>query len=310
MTEDRTPDPGLGGDAVERDPFRHEVAAWLAGILEAPEAAEVEAEIERRGAAGSRIVAEEAARLAELSLAVEPVAPPPALRARLLEAVAAEGRSASTAGHGTAEDPGTGAGAEPSGPAGAASVTPIRSAERTGGSGGGWRLALAAAAVAVLALGIWNVDLRRTLAEQEVALSEARSSLEVLDSLEAALQSARADFGTLASPSASLVSLAGTEDRPGARARVFVDPQTGRALVLAFDLPVLRPDQVYQLWALRDGVPSSVGTFAAPTTAESTARLQLDSMAPVEGADLFAVTIEPAPGQPAPTGTMVLISEG
>jgi anti-sigma-K factor RskA len=268
--------------------FRDRCAEFLLGQLEGTALADFEAELEALGDEGRRALAHEAELLGELALAVDPEPPPPALRDRLLAEVRA--------------DAGTGTGGQTDAtPAGA--PIPIDSARRDGGTR---RALLAAAAVLIVALGVWNFELRRTVAEQQVALEAADRGLAALDSLESALRAARDDFGTLAAPGTSVLSLAGTDDRPGARARIFVDPESGRALVLAYDLPILSAGDVYQLWAIRDGVPASVGTFAG--RADGPARLELDALDPVADADLFAVTIEPAPGQPAPTGTMVLIS--
>lgn len=276
---------------MDMNAFREQCGAYLLGALGEAERASFEAELARRGEEGQRALASEAELLGDLALVATPTPPPPGLRDRILAQVREEGGTGEGAGAGGA---GTGgAGAPPSADAGRPRVRDLR-------------IYLMAAAIAALALGIWNVDLRRTVAEQEVALDEAARGLAALDSLEAALRATRDDFETLAAPGTSVFSLAGTEDRPGARARVFVDPETGRALVLAYDLPLLSAAEVYQLWALRDGVPASVGTFAARD--DGPARLALDSLDPVAEADLFAVTVEPAPGQPAPTGTMVLIS--
>ncbi len=281
---------------MDTSSFREACAEYLLGQLEGEERALFEAELSARGEDGDQILRAEAELLGDLALAADPVPPPPGLRERLLSEI----RSAGNPTEIIHSD---------SGPSAETSthlrISPAASPLEPG-LPRGWQAALATAAILVLALGIWNLELRSTVSEQRTALEAAERGLAVLDSLEASLRVAREDFGTLASPAASVVQLAGTEDRPEARARVFVDPESGRALVLAYDLPVLPPEQVYQLWALRDGVPASVGTFAA--RAEAAARLELDNLEAVAGADLFAVTVEPAPGQPSPTGAMVLIS--
>ncbi|MEE8520347.1 MAG: anti-sigma factor, partial [Gemmatimonadota bacterium] len=86
----------------------------------------------------------------------------------------------------------------------------------------------------------------------------------------------------------------------------FVDPLTGRALIFVYELPILPPDSVYQLWAIRGQSPVDAGTFSVG--ADRRARLPIADAGIVLGADALAVTIEPAPGGPAPTGPIILSS--
>jgi anti-sigma-K factor RskA len=102
------------------------------------------------------------------------------------------------------------------------------------------------------------------------------------------------------------VALAGTEHEPRARARVIVDPATGRALLYAYDLPILPEGAVYELWAIRGSTPQPAGTFVVDTAGR--ARFEVAGAAVLEGVDALAVTVEPAPGVPLPTGRMVLLS--
>ncbi|TVP58958.1 MAG: hypothetical protein EA351_02535 [Gemmatimonadales bacterium] len=314
---------------MEADRFQELCEEFLLSGLEGEELRAFREELDRRGAEGGRILDRTMESMGLLALSAPPVDPPPALRERLMAEV-----SAGTESQGESVD-GSGAGSTPARPilvedtpAESASpgaprpdsshpgTEPRPSAEpaRPGRPGSPadapypWvrSVLLAAAIVAAVVLGAWNVNLQSDLSERTAALEEAQQELEAVDTLREELATLREDLGTIVSPTGSVISLAGTETRPDARARVFVDPQTGRALILAFDLPILTAESIYQLWAIRDGEPFSVGTFTA--TAEGPARLELDSLDPVAGADLLAVTIEPAPGQPAPTGEMVLIS--
>lgn len=271
--------------------FRDLAIRHVLSELEGDELVAFREELARRGEEGRREVERLRETVASLAYDAEPVEPPPELRDRVLGSVAAAER---------VSDGGSAAG-EP--PERAADV-----GEGAGGAGGGfpWRLAAAAALVAAVGLGVWSADLRDEL---QVALARADSLREVAlraDSVERALAELRRDLATVASPSASVQTLAGTDLQPDARARVFVDPKTGRALLFAYELPILSKDEVYQLWAIRGDQPESLGTFTAAD--EGPARVELPSLERVTGADALAVTIEPAPGQPAPTGPMVLQS--
>ncbi|MCA1790021.1 MAG: anti-sigma factor [Thioalkalivibrio sp.] len=279
---------------METHRFQELCDVFVLSGLEGDELGAFEAELRERGAEGDRILRETREALGDLMLSVDPLEPPVSLREGLLARVHAEVEADEAA---------------PAHP----EVVPIRSgtpgtpAGRSAGAPRRWPIpALLAAAIAAVALGVGNMNLRGTLAEREAELEDARRAAATADSLRQRLAAISEDLGTMGAASSSVFSLAGTESRPNARARVFVDPETGRALVLAYELPILSAGTVYQLWAIRDGQPSSVGTFSATT--EGPARLDLDSLDPVAGADLLAVTIEPSPGQPAPTGEMVLIS--
>ncbi len=217
-----------------------------------------------------------------LGHAVEPHAPPPELRERVLARAAAEGPPA--AAPRLAVEPG-GAGKPPArGPA---------------------RLPwLAAAAGLVVALGLGVLaqrleDRRGTLARQlestEAALADLRSDLEERDSLLATVLGADVRTATL-----------GATDRPPS-ARLFWNTATATLLVTAFDLPPAPEGRVYQLWGIAPGSdPVSLGTFQ--TDAAGTAVVRRSAPA---GADfqIGAVTEEPAGGSPQPTSAPFLVGE-
>lgn len=276
--------------------------AFLLSGLEGEELREFQEELDRRGEGGARTLQRTREALGLLALTAPPEAPPTALRERLMAEVR---RESVPQGRGDAFAP-----LSARGVSGATSPDSTDSVS--------WQpretytatrvpsILLAAALVAIVVLGIWNGNLRSELAEQRAALASANEQISAVETLRGEVAQLREDMGTMVAPSASIISLAGTATRPEARARIYVDPETGRALVRVFELPVLEAGSVYQLWAIRDGQPFSVGTFMARE--DGPARLDLDALDPVAGADALAVTIEPAPGQPAPTGEMVLIS--
>lgn len=74
---------------------------------------------------------------------------------------------------------------------------------------------------------------------------------------------------------------------------------SGRIAVTLDDMPKLEEGRVWQLWAIRDGRPSSIGTLRPDRT--------ITAILPWKGnAEVFAVTAEPAPGSSEPTTTPVL----
>jgi hypothetical protein len=281
---------------VENDRFEELSWSFLLWGLSDPEQAEWEAELERRGEAGRVELARMREAVASLALAAPPAQARSGLRERLLAWL-------ETAGEGVA------------GPAGfAADAARLRRSSTTGPAGvprvprRPWEWIAAAAIAAGLAglLAVWNVGLRDELKNVRAQLAEAERRLATADSARVELEAARRDLEALGSPAASVHTLVGTAERPAARARVFVDPATRRAILFVYDLPVLPPQTVYELWAIKGGKPVAAGTFSP--TDPGRARVELEDVAPLQGADALAVTVEPAPGGTAPTGKLVLSS--
>ncbi|HKY61707.1 MAG TPA: anti-sigma factor [Gemmatimonadota bacterium] len=232
-------------------------------------------ELERRGLAGQRFRRELVETLGALALDAGTAPPPDRLRSRVLAAT---------------EDP---AGVRP------ATALPRKRPWLP------WAATGIAAALA-LSLGVSNLRLRERADRLAAEVEEARRGLAAADSAAVRLADLQSDLDLLSGPGSSVHALAGTGPAPDSRARVFLDPATGRALLFAYDLPLLQPGDVYELWAIRDGVPRAAGAFRPG--ADGRARLEVADRALLEDVDALAVTVEPAPGAEAPTGDMVLIS--
>ncbi len=208
-----------------------------------------------------------------LGRAVPQVAPPPALRARVL-AVAAD----------------SSAGVRPTTPR--ISRTP-------------WLLAAAATLVAVAASIGWGTARREVRALQSV-VAELRSSSSELRNVRAEyereLGARERAAGILSADDVRAVALRGVGPGASARARAYMSPSHGMILT-AEGLPDLPADRSYQLWAIVAGQPVSAGVFErAPS-----GRARLIGDMPAGGIEALAVTVEPAGGLPAPTGAQYLL---
>lgn len=155
---------------------------------------------------------------------------------------------------------------------------------------------LAAAACLILALGLGYgyVRERAALDRISVALDSARSTVAARDSLVA----------TLLSPDAATAALAATGQAPSAR--LFWSPSQRRVVMAVFHLQPAPAGRTYQLWAIAQGKPVSLGTFN--TTADGRV---LSTMALPAGLsfEVTAVTEEPAGGSPQPTQTPFLVGK-
>lgn len=140
------------------------------------------------------------------------------------------------------------------------------------------------------------VGLREQLAEQERTLT--------LVKVESAQQGRT--LALLQDPTTRVVALGGLAPSPAAQGRMFWNPRAGGVFV-AVDLPPAPEGKVYELWAIAGGRPVPAGLFGVD--AQGRGRLEVAALEGVGQVDVFAVTLEPAGGVPAPTGQMYLASK-
>lgn len=217
-----------------------------------------------------------------LLAASQPVAPPPDLRERVQQRIRAEAERAPVERCAAADRPLT---VIPGG-AGSSRALPIG-------------LALAFAASALLALNLQREvrALRRTAAEQQLAV--ARLGQQLADR-EATLRTL-----TDAGNSLLLVRLA-PNTQAGPSLQLFWNVKNGHAVIHASGLRPIGSDRTYQLWMIRDGKPVSVALFRPDSTGT---QLLGDVTVPnaTTGIAAFAVTEEPAGGSVQPTMTPFLV---
>ncbi len=105
-------------------------------------------------------------------------------------------------------------------------------------------------------------------------------------------------------PGGRVIPLVGT-GQPGAAARLYV-PSADRGAELAVaGLPLLAQDRVYQLWFARPGHPTVTGgAFRVGPDGQTVTGVAIP--VPLGEASAIAVTEEPAPASPGPTGQHLL----
>ena len=103
----------------------------------------------------------------------------------------------------------------------------------------------------------------------------------------------------------STVKLAGVNEAPNAKMLVYWNKNNKNILInyKAIDLPKTDKSHEYQLWALVDGKPVSLGVFGGDETATAAIK-QMDT---IEKAQAFAVTIEPMGGSVNPTMNKMVV---
>jgi anti-sigma-K factor RskA len=107
----------------------------------------------------------------------------------------------------------------------------------------------------------------------------------------------------LREPGTRVVTLEGAGPAPQAHARVVWHDTNGGQIVVS-GLPAAPHGKAYELWTIRGGTPSPAGVFSVDEAGRAIVRIAPASA----GVDVFAVTLEPAQGVPAPTGPIVLAS--
>jgi anti-sigma-K factor RskA len=107
-------------------------------------------------------------------------------------------------------------------------------------------------------------------------------------------------------PGARVRELKGTDLGPGANAKLAYD-RSGRALLMARNLPAVPQGKAYQLWFIVGNKPPVPGKTFVPDRAGS-AVLQDEMPAGAIEANVFAITVEPASGVKTPTGPIYLRS--
>jgi hypothetical protein len=241
---------------------------------------------------------------ATLALAAAPVAPSPQLRTRLLASLKSTPQESARAQPNRSD-----AGRAPNPASNLVSLEEARrESRRAHVSRRAFSFTAIAASLLVVSLAVvsavlWrrNAALNSAVASLSSALNQARGEL---GRTRNELADARREREILVSPEMRTAELAGTKMAESARARLTYDGRTGEAMFAAVKLPPAPAGKAYQLWYIADGKPMPGSVF----TTDAEGRAEMRASIPPEGlrAQVFAVTLEPAGGLPAPSGEIYL----
>jgi anti-sigma-K factor RskA len=151
-------------------------------------------------------------------------------------------------------------------------------------------LAAAAAILLVVALSVWNLNLRdeNTVYRDRVA------------ALERATQLAN-------DPNAALVTLDDSPGPAGAAATVIASSREDRGVLIVENLPALARDRVYELWSVPGGDIGKAEKALVFQTLQRPGTQTLLFEAPIQPGTVFAITDEPGPdGSAKPTTQPIL----
>jgi len=100
------------------------------------------------------------------------------------------------------------------------------------------------------------------------------------------------------------VFLTGTSDARDAYGTMVIDRDDNHGIMAVRGLTPLDPSRTYQLWLIRGGERRSGGVFAV--NPDGYGSLQITVPADFNGFTSVGISVEPAPGSPAPTGPRVM----
>jgi anti-sigma-K factor RskA len=246
---------------------------------------------------------------ASLALMAPLAEPSPALRSRILASVRAEA-SGNLASRALAKEDGTVKGSDVESARAESNVVPFEKPLARRSLGTAFKFGALAASLAFIALAVslvllWN---RYNAMQQEMArvtdqLSRAEGEL---TRERERLAREREAKELIAAPETRITALAGTELATRARAKFVYDRRSGRAMLMADDLPPAPAGKAYQLWFIMEGKPPMPG-HVFNTNASGHAEMAEQLPEEARSATIFAVTLEPSNGVPAPTGAKYLL---
>jgi anti-sigma-K factor RskA len=262
-------------------------AVYAVGALDGDDLAQLERHLAQGCARCTAALRDSSEALAALALTATPVVPPAHVKTALLERLAEPASSRA---------PRLEPGRRPWLPWALAAAAVIAGAAFTGGFVAAryeGRLGQMARETSAL---------KERVARMEAALREQRQSEQALrDQL--AVSGATIDL--LRDPATRVVDLRGLGPAPQAVGRVIWHEKSGGRIYVA-NLPPPPPGKAYELWTIAGAAPRPAGVFSVDAAGQGSHRVD-----PVEGPPVrvFAVTLEPEGGVPAPTGPMVLASK-
>jgi anti-sigma-K factor RskA len=256
---------------MNREEIGDLAAAYALGGLDGADRARFEALLSAGDPEAVAALRDFEGTLADLAAAT-PEAPPPAVKAALMERIAAA-------------PPAARAGARPLPRRGRAIWPVVLSGAM-------------AAGIAAIVVG-WSVS-----STYEKRLDALANDAE---QLKAELRSQQTVIAILRDPATQVVALAGQAPAPTARARMMWHEKAGGVFV-ATGLPAAPAGRAYQLWAIAgSNAPVSAGVFNVD--ASGVGSLSVRPLPGVSTVNAFAVTLEPAGGLPAPSGEMYLLGK-
>jgi len=204
------------------------------------------------------------------------IAPPPSLKSEIWAKIADEDLEEET----TVEE-------KPTAP-----VTPLYPTQSTDSNKATLKWFAIAASILLIASVSLNFYLNnaQTAARNQVAaLTESQKDTQL------AYQNLKSKWDMANNPQMKSIPLLGVEKHPDMKAMVYLEQKSNNVYLALDNLPATSKEQQYQLWAIVDGKPVSLGMY------DQDSELAVQKMTAVASAQAFAITLEKRGGSETPT---------
>jgi len=177
-------------------------------------------------------------------------------------------------------------------------IQPIRQGSRLP-----WgRVFAGVAALIALTLGINNYLLRQELRTALASNQRLREELQ-------AVKNQNNIVNVLQQPYTRVFSLLGTEQADRASGSIVVNFNQQKAAIAFQNLPTLREDQIYRLWAIIDNKKIACADFKTSQKGKVLEEFSLPAAACSSTKSTLAVTLEPLPAPPQPVGPAIMLEK-
>lgn len=143
--------------------------------------------------------------------------------------------------------------------------------------------------VASISLNLYFNKAQNDIKSQLASLSTTQKNNEL------AYQNLKSKWDLVNNPTVKTIPLLGVEKHPDMKAMVYFEQNSNDVYLALENLPATPKDQQYQLWAIVDGKPVSLGVFDQDDAAA------VQKMTAVTAAQAFAITLEKRGGVASPT---------
>lgn len=151
-------------------------------------------------------------------------------------------------------------------------------------------------AVAATILLIASVSLNLYLSSNQNHIKSELANLKTTQkNNELAYQNLKSKWDMVNNPNVRTIPLLGVEKYPDMKAVVYFEKNANDVYLALENLPITPKDQQYQLWAIVDGKPVSLGVF------DQDSQVAVQKMTAVKSAQAFAITLEKRGGSESPT---------
>lgn len=121
------------------------------------------------------------------------------------------------------------------------------------------------------------------------------------------LERAKRILDVVNDPEVRFTKLSTTSATPDPDINVVWQPSTRRGLIFAKNLPKTEPGKAYELWLIAADNPAPFPAAVFNTDAAGNAVVAIDQLPATSTPKVFAITVEPAAGSPAPTTTPIFV---